>query len=250
MPLRVLLVASSSPAASQLRADLTRLGAQVTALSPAEVVEQASELRAPQAVVVDLCDPALDWDEAREAIARRRLRDTPVLAVVPAQRLGAFEAGDEVADFISAPYREVELRARLARLATRANGDLSASAIRVGDLTLDPDRYEVTLGGARVDLTLKEYELLKYLVTRPGRAFTRDQLLDAIWGYDYVGGMRTVDVHIRRLRAKLGDIGETTIETIRGVGYAFRPPRESDHGAQRVTRNQPGTTPQGNDQRS
>jgi len=225
MPLRVLLVAVNSAAASQLRADLARLGAQVTALPPADVEEQAQELRPPQAVVLDLRDPTVDSPELRESIASRRLREAPVLAVVPEQRLAAFDAGDEIDDFISAPYREAELRARLSRMATRANGDLSASAIRVGDLTLDPDSYQVTLGGACVDLTLKEYELLKYLVTRSGRVFTRDQLLNAIWGYDYVGGMRTVDVHIRRLRAKLGDIGETTIETVRGVGYAFRPPR-------------------------
>jgi DNA-binding response OmpR family regulator len=88
---------------------------------------------------------------------------------------------------------------------------------------LDPESYEVRVRGACVDLTLKEYELLKHLITHPGRVFTRDQLLSGIWGYEYFGGTRTVDVHIRRLRMKLGEVGERSIDTVRGVGYVFRP---------------------------
>jgi len=224
MSLRVLVI-SASAAAAQLGADLARCGADVARLPPQSLAEQADDVLLPHVVVLDLREPGAEAAELFEALnGNRRLRQAPILAVVPEQRLAGFDRG-EIADFIAAPYRESELRVRLLRLAARVDGAPSPNAIRFGELTLDPDNYDVTWRGARVDLTLKEYELLKHLVGRPGRVFTRDQLLSAVWGHDYVGGTRTVDVHIRRLRAKLGDFGETSIDTIRGVGYAFRPPR-------------------------
>ena len=93
--------------------------------------------------------------------------------------------------------------------------------IRAGDLTIDPDTYAAKLKGRPLDLTYKEFELLKFLAQHPGRVFTRDQLLREVWGYDYFGGTRTVDVHVRRLRAKLGSEHESMIGTVRQVGYKF-----------------------------
>ena len=99
--------------------------------------------------------------------------------------------------------------------------------IRSGGVTVDDSTYTAKLGGRPLDLTFKEFELLKYLVQHPGRVFTREQLLQEVWGYDYFGGTRTVDVHVRRLRAKLGPENETLIGTVRNVGYRFvLPPRE------------------------
>src|SRR5213079_2898290 len=102
--------------------------------------------------------------------------------------------------------------------------------IRASELTIDPDTYAAKLGGRPLDLTFKEFELLKYLAQHPGRVFSRDQLLQEVWGYDYFGGTRTVDVHVRRLRAKLGPEHETVIGTVRNVGYRFvlpsKPPNE------------------------
>jgi DNA-binding response OmpR family regulator len=116
---------------------------------------------------------------------------------------------------------EVEARLRVAvgRLssATAAAGGL----IRAGELTIDPDTYAAKLKGRPLDLTYKEFELLKFLAQHPGRVFTRDQLLREVWGYDYFGGTRTVDVHVRRLRAKLGSEYESMIGTVRQVGYKF-----------------------------
>ena len=94
--------------------------------------------------------------------------------------------------------------------------------IRVGDLAIDLSRYEVTQGGRRMELTFKEYELLKFFATNPGKVFSREHLLNAVWGYDYYGGTRTVDVHIRRLRSKIENGPVLFIDTVRNVGYRFR----------------------------
>jgi DNA-binding response OmpR family regulator len=120
-----------------------------------------------------------------------------------------------------APVSVFELNLRVKVALSRAGRYDDTDAIQRGDLRIHPHTYEVFMNGERVDLTLKEYELLKFLATHAGRVFTRDVLLEQVWGYDYYGGMRTVDVHVRRLRAKLEREGHTFIETIRGVGYRF-----------------------------
>jgi DNA-binding response OmpR family regulator len=97
----------------------------------------------------------------------------------------------------------------------------AGGSIRAGELNIDPDTYAAKLKGRPLDLTYKEFELLKFLAQHPGRVFTRDQLLREVWGYDYFGGTRTVDVHVRRLRAKLGSEYESMIGTVRQVGYKF-----------------------------
>ena len=110
----------------------------------------------------------------------------------------------------------------------------AAEEIRSGDLSIDEATYQARVGGRALDLTFKEFELLKYLAQHPGRVFTRDQLLQEVWGYDYFGGTRTVDVHVRRLRAKLGTDHESLIGTVRNVGYRFvLPPRGEQAGGGR-----------------
>jgi DNA-binding response OmpR family regulator len=147
----------------------------------------------------------------------------PLMAVVSESGLIALSADWGVDDVIlaSAGPAEIEARLRLAvgRLgAANSNGE---GLIRGGELTIDPDTYAAKLKGRRLDLTYKEFELLKFLAQHPGRVFTRDQLLRDVWGYDYFGGTRTVDVHVRRLRAKLGSEYESMIGTVRQVGYKF-----------------------------
>ena len=119
---------------------------------------------------------------------------------------------------------EVDARIRLAvgRFAamSAAGGESATEEIRQGDLVVDESTYTARLHGRALDLTFKEFELLKYLAAHPGRVFSRAQLLQEVWGYDYYGGTRTVDVHVRRLRAKLGD-AESMIGTVRNVGYRF-----------------------------
>lgn len=154
----------------------------------------------------------------------RMLRTTglavPLLMVVTEAGLIALSADWGIDDVVlsGAGPAEVEARLRLAqgRLDTAADTD---RLIRAGELTIDPDTYAAKLKGRPLDLTYKEFELLKFLAQHPGRVFTRDQLLREVWGYDYFGGTRTVDVHVRRLRAKLGSEHESMIGTVRQVGY-------------------------------
>ena len=152
----------------------------------------------------------------------------PLIAVVTEGGLIAVTADWGIDDVLldSAGPAEVDARLRLAGgKATSAAGEEPAdAAIRRGDLTIDDVTYSARLRGRAVDLTFKEFELLKYLAQHPGRVFTRAQLLQEVWGYDYYGGTRTVDVHVRRLRAKLGPEHEALIGTVRNVGYKFVTP--------------------------
>ena len=156
----------------------------------------------------------------------------PVLLVTTEGGLSAVTADWGVDDVLldSAGPAEVEARIRLAigRLAAGSTVDKELTEIQRGDVTIDEATYTAKVRGRSLDLTFKEFELLKFLAQHPGRVFTRAQLLQEVWGYDYYGGTRTVDVHVRRLRAKLGTDHEQVIGTVRNVGYRFvLPPRET-----------------------
>ena len=156
--------------------------------------------------------------------------DVPVILIVTEGGLAAitFEWGIDDVLLDSAGPAEVEARLRLSigRLLD-ASSDGAIEEIRSGELVIEESTYTARLKGRVLDLTFKEFELLKYLAQHPGRVFTRAQLLQEVWGYDYFGGTRTVDVHVRRLRAKLGVEHESLIGTVRNVGYRFVvPPRE------------------------
>ena len=154
----------------------------------------------------------------------------PLLVVVTEGGLAGLTSDWGVDDVIldTAGPAEVEARLRLAvgRTAEAAAVD-DAGPITAGSLVIDEATYSVRLRGRLLDLTYKEFELLKYLAQHPGRVFTRSQLLQEVWGYDYFGGTRTVDVHVRRLRAKLGDL-ESLIGTVRNVGYRFNVYEDED----------------------
>ena len=182
-----------------------------------------------------LVDGRSDLAHARDLtrLIRTTGSDAPVLLIVTEGGLSvvAVDWGmDDVLLHTSGPA-ELEARIRLAitRLAAqRQNDDPEAHVIRSGEVTVDDATYTAKLGGRPLDLTFKEFELLKYLAQHPGRVFTREQLLQEVWGYDYFGGTRTVDVHVRRLRAKLGPEHELLIGTVRNVGYRFvLPPKEA-----------------------
>lgn len=126
-----------------------------------------------------------------------------------------------LADFMFEPYPVDELELRLKRILKTPN-DEESEIMSAGDLTIDSGRGKVTVSGHEVILTFKEYELLKFFVLNRGRVFTREVLLDKVWGYNYFGGDRTVDVHIRRLRSKIEDATHTFIETVRSIGYRFK----------------------------
>jgi DNA-binding response OmpR family regulator len=158
--------------------------------------------------------------------------DCPLLVIVTEGGLAAMTAEWGADDVIldTAGPAEVEARLRMAigRLSMAAAEEVP-DEIRSGDLAIDEATYTARLRGRALDLTFKEFELLKYLAQHPGRVFTRAQLLQEVWGYDYFGGTRTVDVHVRRLRAKLGAEYESLIGTVRNVGYRFVPDRGGEH---------------------
>ena len=150
----------------------------------------------------------------------------PIIAITTEGGLSAFAADWGTTDVIldTAGPAEVDARIRIAVGAHAAHtqaSDPTSSEIRQGDVVIDEHSYTAKIKGTALDLTFKEFELLKYLAQHPGRVFSRAQLLQEIWGYDYFGGTRTVDVHIRRLRSKLGPEFESVIGTVRNVGYRF-----------------------------
>ena len=217
----LLLTNAMSPSSSVLPA-LGLLGHTVR-IAPAEA---AALIDAPPTDAV-LVDARRDLAQARSLC--RLLRTTglavPLLAVLTEGGLVALTNEWGVDDVLldSAGPAEVDARLRLAtgraEQATPAAGE--PGVVRAGELTIDEGTYTCRLRGRALDLTFKEFELLKHLAQHPGRVFTRAQLLQEVWGYDYYGGTRTVDVHVRRLRAKLGAEHENLIGTVRHVGYKF-----------------------------
>jgi DNA-binding response OmpR family regulator len=200
----------AQPALAELRLDVKHEPLSVVALDHVLAIE-------PLAVLVDAVEnPGQAWS-VLTALHERDAR-VPAVVVVDRDHLERFpwhEVADEVL-YPGAP--EAEVRVRLALLRRRA-GAGDGTVVRLGPLSIDTETYRVAASGRPLDLTFKEFELLRFLATRPGRVFTRPALLRQVWGYDFYGGTRTVDVHIRRLRAKLGPEHEHLIETVRGVGY-------------------------------
>ena len=192
--------------------------------------EPAALVDAPSADVV-LVDGRRELASARSLTSLLRTTGTtsPLLVVVTEGGLAAVSAEWGLDDVLldTAGPAEVEARIRLAvgRAALAADGgDAASEEIRAGEVVIDESAYTARLRGRALDLTYKEFELLKHLAQHPGRVFSRAQLLQEVWGYDYFGGTRTVDVHVRRLRAKLGAEHEHLIGTVRNVGYRFVPP--------------------------
>ena len=164
--------------------------------------------------------------EAAFALARA-VRKTdrplePLLLLISGAQLSDLELRDDLYDdFCLAPFHPRELEARLKHLFWKAGKGGRPELLEYGPLVLNIETYQAALSGRPLDLTYMEYELLKFLATHPGKVFSRETLLSRVWGYDYYGGARTVDVHIRRLRAKLGEEHANLIQTVRSVGYSF-----------------------------
>lgn len=160
--------------------------------------------------------------QAKEEIRRLRdVKDVPVLVILAEEGLQERDWLRAVNDFVVEPYRNSELAARIHRLLGPASGE-SQNVMSAGDLLIDGDKYQVYLANRPVPLTFKEFELLRFLASHPGKVFSRQALLNQVWGYDYFGGERTVDVHIRRLRSKIEDSQHSFIDTVRNVGYRFK----------------------------
>ena len=184
-----------------------------------KLIEDADSLREPGEWAAVLID-AIEDPERRLREATRIAQDTgvPVIAVIEPADLRLIASAADIADFLISPPTAEELLARLTRVSSEPE---PSEILGYGDLELNTATYQATLGGRPADLTFMEYELLRYFVEHRGRVWSREQLLSAVWGYDYFGGARTVDVHVRRLRAKLGEERASWISTVRSVGYRF-----------------------------
>ena len=176
-------------------------------------------------------DPAdsvgLIWCPRTGSEAARLITDSvteglPTVALLQDATIPAVDYSTGNIEVAFSPFNAVEVAQRVELVLARAHGPAERNVISHGELVIDQDRYEVRLAGRKVDLTYKEYELLKYIAARPGRVFSREALLRAVWDYDYFGGTRTVDVHVRRLRSKINDVRYQFIETVWNVGYRFR----------------------------
>ncbi|MDQ1439459.1 MAG: hypothetical protein QOK43_3088 [Acidimicrobiaceae bacterium] len=161
-------------------------------------------------------------------LRKRDLPMEPLLLLVSGTQLADLELREDLFDdFCITPFHPRELEARLKHLFWRTGRGTRPELVEYGPLVLNLETYQAYVSNKPLDLTYMEYELLKFLATHPGKVFTRETLLSRVWGYEYYGGARTVDVHVRRLRAKLGEEHANLIQTVRSVGYRFGQPRWS-----------------------
>ena len=223
----VLLLTSARESSADILPSLSLLPHAVRVAAPTPEQVTASK-PAPDAVLVDA---RRDLVMARKLVRSLRLGgcELPILVIVTDAGWAALAADWGADDFLlhAAGPGEVEARLRLAIGRSAQGAAEPPNEIRSGELVINEDTYSARMNGRTLDLTFKEFELLKFLAQHPGRVFSRAQLLQEVWGYDYFGGTRTVDVHVRRLRAKLGTENEELIGTVRNVGYRFVPAKVS-----------------------
>lgn len=224
-----ILVVEDDPDISDLIAHyLTRAGHSIDRLANGGEALRAVIQSPPDLIVLDVMLPGLDG-----MMICKTLRSDPATAAIPiimltargdeSDRVAGLELGAD--DYVTKPFSPKELTARVGALLRRASRSAAPSSVLAyGELTLDPDRHIVTSGGREVKLTAKEFLLLRYLIEHRGRVLSRDRLLTDVWGYQYTGGTRTVDVHIRRLREKLPLLADA-IETVKQFGYKLTDPR-------------------------
>lgn len=173
------------------------------------------------AIIVADEDPEGAWAMCR-SLRKRDVPVSPLLLLVSGAQLDDLALRDDLFDdFCLTPFHPRELEARLRHLLHATGAEKGPEVVEYGPLVLNLETYEAALSGTPIDLTYMEYELLSFLASNPGKVFTRETLLSRVWGYDYYGGARTVDVHVRRLRAKLGEEHAGLIQTVRSVGYRF-----------------------------
>ena len=212
--LKIVVVAKQTEEISNLCSELNRHGFQWSMATGENILEQIAE-NTPDVLLIEFTG-AHDISALCRYIQNEK--ELPVIGLVSLDKLDDLEG--LVDDFVVKPYNTKELITRIKHLVKR-DTDISTAQIRTSGITIDPDKYEVYVNGRLVALTFKEYELLKFLASHPGRVFTRDTLLNQVWSQDYFGGDRTVDVHIRRLRSKIEDPSHIYIETVRNIGYRF-----------------------------
>ena len=228
------LVCFPDPLPAALATGLRRCGLEFQAASGPEVADALEERAAKDGWAGAVVSADDDFDAALAFCAHLRRRDAPVsplLLVVPTARVAELRPREDLFDdFCTAPVPPEELTVRLEHLFWRAGHGAAPDLIEHGPLVVNLETYQAAVAGRVLDLTYMEYELLRFLAAHPGKVFTRETLLNRVWGYEYYGGARTVDVHVRRLRAKLGEEHAHLIHTVRSVGYRLGQPSWSPAG--------------------
>lgn len=221
--MRVLILTDGPARENRLVGELEVLGHDVAA-KPLATADASGALRSGPADLV-LVDAGTSLGAAAAACRANAASDQPLPLIVAVSEgsLAALKNTWGFDDWVLRNAQAAEIETRMRLTVERTTDSRPRPSSSVGDLVIDEETYIVRLRGRMLDLTYREFELLKYLAEHPGRVFTRGQLLQEVWGYDYFGGTRTVDVHIRRLRAKLGAEHEQLIGTVRGVGYKLDP---------------------------
>ncbi len=218
----ILIVAEESKEVKELAQGLSRAGFDFRFVPPdADITLEAGRDGTPL-VIIEVSE-AFSFNHLEDSSQRiRRVMTIPVMALIPKWALFNLKPGFPIDDFVVLPCDEREFILRVRWLLHATGVPDLGEVVKGGELAVDTAKAEVTLGGQRLDITFREYELLRFLMSNKGRVFTREALLNKVWGYDYFGGDRTVDVHIRRLRSKIEVNGTIYIETVRNIGYRFR----------------------------
>ncbi|MFN4148847.1 MAG: response regulator [Rhodocyclaceae bacterium] len=225
---RILVVEDEVAIQELLRYSLEQAAFEVVVTASAEAALREIQGRLPSLVLLDLMLPGMSGSTlARHLRSSARTRELPIIMVTAradeTDRVQGLDLGAD--DYVTKPFSPKELIARIRAVLRRRAPHLAGDPVEIGPLRLDPGARTVTCDGQAITLGPTEFELLQYLMTHPNRALTRDQLLNALRGDHRFLEDRTVDVYIRRLRAGLGPLGETLIETVRGVGYKLCPPQ-------------------------
>jgi DNA-binding response OmpR family regulator len=220
--IRIYVFGDRQPLIDACRFSLGRLG--YVSYTPPEIMAFLEGIFAhrPNLVIIDLVAGGLAGIRlCRELKGDPRFRAVPVLGVATSALLTGYDPAVGFDDLLVEPFSPEEVEARVRLVQWRLQGVSREETVEVGPLRMDLSAYQATVDGVLMDLTRLEFELLKFLATHRGTVYTREMLLSLVWGEDYYGGTRTVDVHVRRLRAKLGERHEDLIQTVRGVGYRF-----------------------------
>ncbi len=219
--MREVLLVEATEELQSLAASLEEAGLHVSTCSLREASEHLEKGDLVDVLLLSLIDQP-DPVEVRDLLRADRLSPrSAVLAILRPEQLDALDPMLSLDDFVVLPAATEEVIARIQRAIQARADDQDTNQIHCGDLTIDQDGYKAFVGNRTIELTYKEYELLRFLALNQDKVCTREMLLSRVWGYDFYGGGRTVDVHIRRLRSKIEDRGHTFIETVRNVGYRF-----------------------------
>jgi len=218
----LLIIANETDQARNLSSEITRRGYTCSVVLKDENTLERVMKQAPNLVLIDV--DGLPVGSGFSDLCRkiRQDRHIPVIALIPREILDSLSLSIDIDDFVVKPWEPTEVTARIKRILGQANHRRGEEIIECGDLVIDTVKCQISLGDKLIMLTFREYQLLKFLASNQGKVFTREALLDKVWGWDYYGGDRTVDVHIRRLRSKIEDRNHSFIETVRNIGYRFK----------------------------